>query len=209
MMNNKLKYFWYHYIYWPIYNYFYYKSPIFIGTLNIFKIYKDWWDARKSFKIPYLKCYKLNINETLSSNAYFYIETSTNNKWLYFNVHRCQFKLKWGEYVFENVPYICLIWRNKVKWIIGLEAPLYEYTDYSNRFYRNNDLYWESIIQYNYAFNKDIIKTFNNNIWHRQYVLKDTDENGENKIKKEIITPLSALTNKAADKILRNYKIDT
>ena len=123
-MNNIHK-FWIHNIKWPIINWWIYKSPIYIGTLNIFKLYKDWWKARKVFHRPILKIYKMNVNENILGSDYFYIETDTNNKWFYFNVEQCGFKLKWGDIRFENVPYMCLIWRNKTKWIIGLEAPLY------------------------------------------------------------------------------------
>lgn len=203
----RIKNLWYHYIYWPIYNFFVYRSPIYIGNLNIFKIYKDWWKAHKSFRMPYLKVYKMNVDENMLGSDYFYIETSTYNKWLYFNIESCGYKLKYGKIRFENVPYICLIWRNKTKWIIGLEAPLYDYSNYSDTYSRNNMLYWEAILTYNYEYDKDIIKTFENNIWGRTYILKDVDDIGNNKKIKEYNTIISCLNNNVAEKIINHYLI--
>ena len=197
--------YYYRYIHWPLYNFFYYKSPIYISSLNFFKIYNDWWHARKDFHRPILKIYKMNVNENTLGSDYFYIETETNNKWLYINIEKCGYKTKWGEYRFENVPYICIIWRNKIKWIIGLEAPLYIYSNYSKTYSRYNDLYWESIIKYNWSFNKDILKTYQHNIWVTTLLLKDTDENGENKKYYKYETILPCLKNIAAEKIIQYY----
>lgn len=197
---------WYHNIYWPISNFFTYKSPIYIKTFNIFRIYSNWWKARKVFYKPLLKVYKMNVDENNLGSDYFFIETQTNNKWLYVNVERCIYKLKWGEIRFENVPYICIIWRNRTKWIIGLEAPLYEYSSYSNTYWRNNMLYWESILTYNWTYNKDILKTFNNNIWSNILILKDVDENGNNKKHYNYDTIISCLKPKAAEKVIQHYK---
>lgn len=197
---------WYRNIYWPISNFFTYRSPIYINTLNIFKIYSDWWKARKVFYKPLLKCYKMNVDENILGSDYFYIETETYNKWFYLNVERCGYKLKYGEIRFENVPYICFIWRNKVKWIIGLEAPLYEYNRHSDTYWRNNDLYWESLLTYLYQYDKDIVRTFRNNIWESMLILKDVDENGNNKKHYNYDTIISCLKPKAAEKIIKHYK---
>lgn len=203
-MKKFLRKLWYNKIYWKIYNYFHYKSPIFIGTLNIFKLYKDWLKAYKHFHKPIMKIYKMNIDENNLGSDYFYIETETYNKLLYFNIESCGFKLKWGEYRFENVPYICIIWRNKTKWIIGLEAPLYDYNRHTNTYQRNNDLYWESILKYNYSeYKGDIIKTYIHNIWVCTHILKDLDENGLNKKIYEYDTILPCLKNKSAEKIIQ------
>ena len=194
--------FWYNKIYWKIYNYFHYKSPIFISSLNIFKLYKDWWKARKDFHRPFMKIYKMKVDENILGSDYFYIETETYKKWLYINIESCGYKLKWGEYRFENVPYICIIWKNKIKWIIGLEAPLYNYNHHLKIWRRNNDLYWESILTHNWEFKKDIIKTYLHNIWISTLILKDLDEDGNNKKRHEYDTILSCLKNKSAEKII-------
>lgn len=62
-IKNKIRKFWYHYIFWPTYDFFKYKFPIFINTLNIFRIYSDWWSARKHFRRPVLKIYKMKVGE--------------------------------------------------------------------------------------------------------------------------------------------------
>ena len=186
-------------------NYFYYKSPIYI-EFNIFKLYKYWWQTRKIFYKPLLKKYKLNLNECLGSD-YLYMEYSCYNKWLYFAVHPCDYKLKYEEIRFESVPYICLIWKNKVKYIWGLEAPLYEEREYNGNNYisKNNLLYWEGILTYLYEYDKDIIKTYENNIWTTTLYLKDIDEE-TNKNKTRIInyTLLNALKPKYAEIIINH-----
>lgn len=197
---------WYRKIYWPIINFFIYKSPIYINTFNIFKFYSDWWQARKVFYKPIMKVYKMNVDENILGSDYFYMETSTHNKWLYINIERCGYKLKWREIRFENVPYVCIIWRNKTKWIIGLEAPLYKYNRHSNTYWRNNDLYWEALLTYLYEYDKDIVRTFRNNIWSSRLILKDVDENGVNKIHTDYDTIISCLKPKAAEKIIQYYK---
>jgi len=197
---------WYRDIYWPVSNFFTYRSPIYINTFNIFRIYSDWWKARKVFYKPLLKIYKMKVDENNLGSDYFYIETETHNKWFYLNIERCGYKYKWREIRFENVPYICFIWRNKIKWIIGLEAPLYSYINYSNTYCRNNDLYWEALLTYLYEYNKDIVRTFRNNIWSSRLILKDVDENGVNKMHTDYDTIISCLKPKFAEKIIQYYK---
>lgn len=197
---------WYRNIYHPISNFFTYRSFIYINTFNIFRIYSDWWKARKVFYKPMIKVYKMNVDENVLGSDYFFMETFTHNKWLYINIESCGYKYKWRDIRFENVPYICIIWRNKIKWIIGLEAPLYSYNRYSETYSRNNDLYWESLMTYLYTYNKDIIKTFNNNIWSRMLTLKELDENGNNKRIFEYDTIISCLKPKAAEQIIKHYK---
>ena len=110
----------------------------------------------------------MNVDENNLGSDYLFIETSCHNKWLYFAVHPCDYKLKYGEIRFESVPHICLIWKNKIKYVWGLEAPLYEEiykTDY-NYISKNNLLYWEGIYTYLWEYNKDIVKTYKNNIWN-------------------------------------------
>ena len=52
----------------------YYNSPIYIGTLNIFKPLKTWFSARKHFKKPHItfRCGKIdNIATGSIYNDYF------------------------------------------------------------------------------------------------------------------------------------------
>ncbi|MBR6906957.1 hypothetical protein IKN40_00145, partial [bacterium] len=68
---------------------------------------------------------------------------------------------------------------------------------------RNNDLYWESILKYNYSkYKGDIIKTYIYNIWVCSHILKDVDEHGLNKKIYEYDTILPCLKNRSAEKII-------
>ena len=187
-----------------LWDFFYYKSPVYI-EFNIFRLYKDWFKVRKVFHKPILKRYKMNVDENTLGSDYFYLETSCYNKWLYFAVHSCDYKLKYGEIRFESVPHICLIWKNKIKYVWGLEAPLYEEiykTDY-NYISKNNLLYWEGILTYLWEYNKDIVKTYHNNIWTKSLTLNEIDKE-TNKHKTYIIyyTLLHCLKPKYADIII-------
>ena len=203
-MKNFIKKYYYKFKY-KLWSFFYYKSPIYI-EFNIFRLYKDWFRARKVFYKPLLKKYKMKVNENKLGSDYFFIETSCHNKWLYFAVHSCDYKLKLGEIRFESVPHICLIWKNKIKYIWGLEAPLYEeYYNKDNNLYisKNNLLYWEGILTYLWEYNKDIVKTYNNNIWCRTLILNDIDKNTNKPKRYRIVNSLlSCLNPKYADLII-------
>ena len=196
----------YKHIKYKIWNWFEYKSPIYI-CFNPFKFYSDWWKARKVFHKPILCKYKMDVNENNLGSDYWFAETSTYNKWLMIKSHPCEYKLKFGEIRFESVPYLVIIWRNKTKWIFGLEAPLYdERMNYKNKKYltRNNLLYWESILTYLWEYNKDIIKTYENNIWTQTFILEDVDkEKGIHKKITKYETILPCLKNKYADIIYK------
>lgn len=199
----KIKNSYYHYKF-KLEDFFYRKSYIYI-EFNIFKIFRYWWKVRKIFYKPILKKYKLNINDGLGSD-YLYLEYECNNKWLYFAVHPCEFKLKYNEVRFESVPYICLIWKNKIKYIWGLEAPLYEDNYFNGNHYisRNNLLYWEGILTYLIEFNKDIIKTYKNNVWIKTLFLSDIDKETNKSKKYEInYTLINVLKPKYASKIIK------
>ena len=193
-------------IHFKLWNFFYYKSPVYI-EFNIFNPFKYWFKARHIFYKPHIKKYKLSINEHINGD-YMYIPYETYNKWFHLSFKSCQYKIKLDEYRFENNPYICLIWRNKVKYIWGFEAPLYEitqiYTD-KQSISKNNMLYWEGILTYLYENNKDIIETYKNNIWTMTLDLKDIDEHTQkNKKYKILYTLLPCIKPKYADKIMKN-----
>lgn len=180
-----------------------YKSPIYIN-LNVYRFLKESFKVKKIFYKPVLKKYKLNVENSINSD-YFFIETECNNKWFYLNFHECYWKWKYDEVRFESVPWICLIWKNKVKYIWGLEAPLYRDSqpnelEVCQCHTRDNLVYWESILSYLYMYKKDIIKTYKNNIWGRSYYF--TDLNGQEKKLKVRETIIHALKPKYADKIL-------
>ena len=146
---------------WRIWDWFNYKSPIFI-SINPFKVWKHWWKVRKVFRRPIITKHKLGVEGYLGSD-YFLMKTQCNNKWFHLSFNELNYKLKYGEPRFETVPYICLIWRNKVKYIWGFECPT---VTLHNDFYsRENLIYWESILWY--LKSKDLIKTYKNNLWQK------------------------------------------
>ena len=203
-MNKFKKFFnkYYFKIKFKISNWFDYKSPIYIN-LNFWKFIKEYWKVRKVFHKPILKKYKIQVDENVLGSDYFYIENECYNKWFYLNFHECYWKWKYDEIRYEGVPWICLIWKNKVKYILGLEAPLYRddvRTDDFQCYHRDNLLYWEGILSYLYMYKRDIIKTYENNIWGRSFYF--TDLNGEEQKLRVRETIITALKPKYADKIL-------
>ena len=191
---------------YQIFSFFFYKSPIYLN-LNIFKIYRYYWTARKYFQKPILRFYKMNIEDSLGSD-YFFLETECWNKWLYINCHHCEWKSKYTEIRFESVPHICIILFNKYKYVIGLEAPLY--TDTGGKWRPDNDLYWEAILGYCLEFKKDLVKTYNNNIWGRHYYDIYTSKGEEVRKKVNIYSTIfPALTKKGKDLIVEWQKEDS
>ena len=197
-INKKLKYIKFKICWW-----FHENSPIYIYFDK--SLFKDFWKIRKVFYKPYIKKYKLKVEENNLGSDYFYIETSCNNKWFYLSFNGIGYKTKYGEFRYENVPYICLIWKNKIKYIWGFECPLYEDST-SELISTDNMLYYEGILTYLYEFNRDIIKTYFNNIWTRTYILKDVDEDGKNKRIEIKYTLLHCLKPKYANKIMHYSK---
>ena len=209
-IENFKKRFWkaYFHIKWKIGSWFYYKCPIYIN-FNIFKPIAIYWKARKVFNKPIIIKHKLNVNENNLGSDYWLLETECNNKWFYLNFHECGWKWKYREVRFESVPWICLIWRNKVKYIWGFEAPLYHESNIYNCYYhsRDNMLYWEGILSYLYEHNKDIIKTYLNNIWGSTYYLNELDDSGKHKSIRKRFTLIHALKPKYANQIIK-YELD-
>lgn len=145
----------------------YYNSPIYIGTLNIFKPLKTWFSARKHFKKPHItfRCGKIdNIATGSIYNDYF---SGRPNFIMFFDAIDVEWKYKNEDISFESEPTIVLSLFNTWKFIWIFEAPTFE-----NK-YRNNNGYWEAVIDY--VFNgKDIIKTKQEYSWMSSV----KDENG-------------------------------
>lgn len=169
----------YYKIKFKIWNWFYFKSPIYIG-LNPFEVIKHWWKCRKVFRRPIIIKHKLGVQDYLGSD-YFLMKTQCDNKWFHLSFNELNYKLKYGEPRFETVPYICLIWRNKVKYIWGFECPI---VTQHNKFYsRENMIYWESILWY--IKTKDIIKTYKENKWSMSIDLDKIYHTNINMLKKK------------------------
>lgn len=154
---------------YKIWSYFWYKSPIYIN-LNFTKIFYYWWKSRRDFLKPVIVKHKLKRGDSLGTD-YFYLNTDVHNKLLHIDFRHCEWKTKYNDFRFESVPYIIVVLRNKV-WVWGLEAPLWEQCS-NHSWKRNNDLYWEGILDYRYKFHKNIIRTYQNNIWVRHYNVQD------------------------------------
>lgn len=183
-----------------VYDWFYYKSPVFI-SLNPLSFWGDWLGVRDVFRKPCVRKYKLSVEESLGSD-YFFLETSCNNKWFYLCSHRCGYKYKWGTVRFECVPYLCFIWRNRVKYVIGLESPMVDDKLPNAVPYRENDMYWEGLLSFKYDCNRDVYKTYKYNTWLSDYELKTTDENGDNICITHRHTIINALKSKYAQQII-------
>ena len=197
----------YFHIKYKVSSYFYYSCPIYIN-FNVYKFIKEYWKVRKIFHKPILKKYKMQVYDNELGSDYLYIENECYNKLFYLKFHPCEWKWKYHEVRFENVPWICLIWKNKVKYIYGLEAPLYRDTNLTNGkncYQRDNLTYWEAILSYLYMYDKDLIKTYKNNIWGQSHYFTDMD--GKEKKIRIRETIISALKPKYADKILK-YELE-
>lgn len=151
---------------WMIWNFLYYKSPIYI-EFKFLKIYRYYWSARKYFLKPIIIKHKLKRGDSLGSD-YYYLDTNVNNKWFHLSFESCGWKDKFREVRFESVPYILLVIFNKV-WVWGFEAPLYE--QYRKTWQRNNMLYWEGVLSFSINYSKNILSTYKNNIWVRTYTI--------------------------------------
>jgi len=149
-----------------IWDFFYHKSPIYI-EFNFLKVYKYYWIARKYFLKPIIIKHKLKRGDSLNAD-YYYLNTDVNNKWFHLSFESCGWKDKFGEVRFEAVPYALLVIFNKA-WVWGFEAPLYE--QHREIWSRNNMLYWEGVLGFSINYDKDIIKTYKNNIWTRNYTI--------------------------------------
>lgn len=148
-------------IIYKISSWFKYESPIYI-EFNIFRLWRYYWKARKYFKSPDIVFHKLNINDSLGSD-YFCLPVETHNKIFHMSIEACDWKSKFGEIRFEAVPYICIIISNKIKYVIGLEAPLWKFRQ--EKWTRDNLLYWEAVLGYSLRYKKDLVRTYKNNIW--------------------------------------------
>ena len=157
---------------YKIWSYFWYRSPIYI-SLNPFRIFDYWWQCRDIFIKPVIVKHKLDRGDSLYSD-YFYLNTDVHNKWLHIKFQPCDWKSKYDEVRFESVPYILVVIKNKA-WVWGFEAPLYEQSS-NNNWIRNNMLYWEGILSYLIEHNKDLIKTYKNNIWTRHYNVQNLSD---------------------------------
>lgn len=155
MMKNEL--------YWKIWNWYHYKSPIFINTLNVFKPIRTWWKARKYFRFPSIKFRYGKAGEVATS-----IWHGSNNRAKWFDLNFCDvfWKMKFDNSVFEAEPCINLILFGKWQflWIFG--CPKVSYNE-------NNYMYWEALLDYVYDY-YDIYITKEQFGW----VSYITDENG-------------------------------
>ena len=136
-------------LYWKIWNWYHYDSPIFVNTLNVFKPLRSWWSARKYFRFPSIKFMYGKIDDCLSGSIFH----SSNNCAKWFDLRFCDvfWKWKYDDVRFEGEPCIKLDLFNKWKFLWIFECPNVSYN-------RNNYMYWESLLDYVYN-TKNICKT--------------------------------------------------
>lgn len=147
-------------------------SPIYINTLNVFILFKEYWKAREHFMFPriikmtYNKSYPQYMQAIGTDRWY---RESIKNKLLYIEVLPLDWKDKFGDYVVEGIPTV----RIMIPWLkkhieYQLEAP--------TKSVRYTLVYWEAILQYiygkwDYKNKKPVLPTinevYNNNIWKR------------------------------------------
>lgn len=149
---------------------FYFNFPIYIGTLNIFRPFSTWFKVRKYFKMPHITFKCGNINNVYSHSLYNDRYEKSPNFILFFNNTDVEWKYKLSGITFECEPTAVLVLFNKWKFVWALEAPSIK----PKNKYRDNNGYWEAIIECAYNYNKDIVKTKEDFSW------KETikDENG-------------------------------
>lgn len=150
-------------LYWDIWNWYNFKSPIFINTLNIFKPLRTWWKARKYFRFPSIKFRYGKAGEVASS-----IWHSSMNCAEWFELKFCDvfWKRKYDNIVFEGEPCVNLILFNKWHLLWTFECPKVSYNE-------SNYMYWEAMLDYVYDYH-DICKIKSEFGW----VSYITDENG-------------------------------
>lgn len=160
-----------------IYSWFIYNSPIYIN-LNIWKSIKYYIKSMKVFRHPIIVRYRLINGESLD-NDYYFVSAKTYNKLLHISFNELDWKIKYCNYRFEGCPYLKIVLFNKYCWIFGLEAPIFSMrydteTGKVSGYDRNNDLYWETILEYLYNgyIDKDPIKAYEKIVLYK-YVWQD------------------------------------
>lgn len=135
---------------WRIGRWMYCHSPIYISSLNVLKLFKEYKEARHMFKLPAIVIhdYTNKIHDRL------------HNKFIHIDVRPLMYKYKYGEPRHEMNPMIIIKLFFFFNWHIELCAPDK----------KEDTIYWESIIWYNDT--KDIFRAYEENIWFW------TDNNG-------------------------------
>lgn len=109
----------------------------------------------KTFKLPKIEYSfgkKKNMLPWWANNEIYEVKNNIFTLFLF----GIGYKTKFGEFRYESFPRINMFLFDKWELYIGFRAPG---KDIKNK---NDMLYYESILDYVYTFNKDIIKTFNN-----------------------------------------------
>lgn len=183
---------------------FYFHSPIYVN-LNIWKSIKYYIKCFNIFYAPVIVKYKMKYPEQGLSSDYFYLQLESPNKWLHISFEELGWKSKHGDYRFESCPYFTIVWMNKIRWVWGLEAPIYvEHISNGNIKYggRDNDFYWETILYYLYKSKGDVVLTYKNNMWQRPIY----DEKLSRTIFNIPITNLNIFRQKYKEKIISSLK---
>lgn len=172
-------------LYWNLINKFNYYSPIYIMSLNFKKLWKEWKNVSDIFLKP-------SVEFDYVFNTHYYRSLYNNTPWkiLYLCVFPLGWKTKYDDVAFEHNPGIILsLFFGLIELTWTLRAPG---TDTLNE-----HIYWESILGYQYAYNKDLYKTYTNNTW------KSFNRNGEHEIKYTLAPYLTEEGTKILEKSLK------
>lgn len=132
---------------------------------------KLWRQCKEAFVMPEIITRKISPDDTTA-------------KIFDFRVSGLGWKSKFGNYEFEYPPFIDICLFNKWRWQFVFEAPQLNNT--------NELCYWEGMMDWLWNNDKDIIKTYEDNIWN-------------NNCKEETIVPY--LTIKAYIKLINSGKL--
>lgn len=105
---------------------------------------KLWMQCKDVFVAPHITIEKWNIDDT-------------DAKILDIRVSGLGWKEKYGYLEYEYPPFIELSLFKKWKWIMRFDSP---HVKDSTEF-----CYWEGMLSYIYKNNKDLVKTYQDNIW--------------------------------------------
>jgi len=139
---------------------FYKHSQFYIGSLNIFKCYREYREAKRYFVKPHwILTYSGKKNEYINDRC----------RILYFNIRPLDWKMKLDDPQFEDCPHIRL----------GLFNHLWEWqlmsTTYNYKSYYNTHEYWEPMLVYLYGgrfdtetqqYDRNICMTYQDFVWH-------------------------------------------
>lgn len=150
-------------------SFFFHYFPIYINSLNVFKLFKEWWQGRDIFMAPAI--IKVEDDSDISHVDKYYNE-KIKRKILYIELIELGWKSKFTDYTVYAPPSIRIKLFNK-QWRWDIREPHY---DCGEPPYDDCSLYYEAILNHIYGdwhlstktvTYPDIYELYKNNIWTR------------------------------------------